>query len=37
MRAAVLSLEPSDACKLLGVLVAMWQTRFGLLVLITCM
>ncbi|XP_008223261.1 PREDICTED: uncharacterized protein LOC103323078 [Prunus mume] len=27
MRAAVLSLEPSDACKLLGVLVAMWQTR----------
>ncbi|KAM2236933.1 hypothetical protein ACFX1S_012347 [Malus domestica] len=27
MRAAVLSLEPGDACKLLGVLVAMWQTR----------
>ncbi|KAM0962649.1 hypothetical protein ACFX14_021772 [Malus domestica] len=27
MREAVLSLEPSDACKLLGVLVATWQTR----------
>ncbi|BBG93140.1 transducin family protein / WD-40 repeat family protein, partial [Prunus dulcis] len=26
MRAAVLSLDPSDVCKLLGVLVAMWQT-----------
>lgn len=43
MRAAVLSMVPSDAYKLLGVLVAIWQTRFVLAVMIlhrffiTCM
>lgn len=34
MRMAVLSMVPSDAYKLLGVLVAIWQTRFVLAVMI---